>query len=132
MPPVDIEAMKRIALLSHERAVEDVHGKDGIEALRALLEFVIQLYRTHDPESIMGSLFVVQRLPSVPESAIDRCVVGQAPIDERVLDRVRIDATPVTVTDLAPGVFRGWGATTFDSAEAAKVGVVYRYHGRRD
>ena len=56
MKPINIEAMKDIALQAHELGIIHEYGEAGSQALRDLLESIIKLYTYINPEVIKKSL----------------------------------------------------------------------------
>jgi hypothetical protein len=127
---LDIHAMKRIAVRSHELAVERAHGRDGMDAMRELIEFLIALFSYHDPESIPGILYVVHRVGEAAPAAVDTCVTGPAPMVERRIERLPSAGKSITVIDIHEGVYRVWKSATFDEAAASAIAIVYRYEAR--
>lgn len=129
---IDVYAMKRIAIRSHELAMQRAHGRDGMDAMRELIEFLIALFSIRDPEAIPGTLYVMHRLRGAAPTAIDACVQGAAPTVERRIDRLPPAGKATTVVDVYEGIYRVWKDATFDEGTASEIAVVYRYEARAE
>jgi hypothetical protein len=130
MDSLDVHAMKRIAVRSHELAVERAHGRSGMDAMRELIEFLILLFAHQDPDAFSGTLYVLHRIGGANPTAIDTCVKGSAPAVERRIDRLPAIGESITVVDVHEGVYRVWESATLAEADASEIAIVYRYEAR--
>jgi hypothetical protein len=127
-----LQEMTRIAEDSYELLVDQAFQKPGGEALRDLLQFLIELYTHLDPEIISGTLYVVRRVGAAAPSDVDEYVRGTLVGTFRSIDRLPTSVPSVTLIDIYEGTYRVWENGELDDMKISDSALVYRYSARQE
>ena len=129
---LDVQAMKRIALRSHELAIETSHGRDGMDAMRLIIEFLIELYSLREPHGFAGTLFVVKGVTAKGNEIVGNHVTAGSVREENRIDRIALTGNATLVIEIRNGLFRIWNEASFDAVNVSKSAIVYQYHAARE
>lgn len=128
MKPIDIEAMKQIALQTHEIGIIHEYGEAGLPAYRSLLEQLPKIYEYVNPEIIKASFIVFRQVVTTehPSELAQPQKFSNLGYLATYCDFQRSTSTTI-VQIYDSNEFHVWKGNSIELVELARNAIVYTY-----